>query len=804
MKILHARNRAINRRWEYPSWMNRGLICLFISTIFLPAIAMAELQQSIVLKTVNKPLKAVLEEIRLQTKVELIGDTYSLRDALPVTIDVKNTDLTKVLKDISKEQPVDITFHNNTIIVRNKSNSQSRPNSDKDQEGIVKGFVIDSLSGERLSGVNVSLVSSKIGGVTSGSGSFSIHYRSASDAILVTCVGYRTRSIPIRSVLRNSVIKLVQISNQIQETVIQHKNTQNVTIDLNRKRHMNLGQILEGSVPGVVLKPKITTKKEIIISNAGNANTGRFNNEREKFEYLKSIRSPVVDQYQTYEDYERDLLMNWSRFVNRGDAMALNQETTLGGIEIESRGGAIFPGSTKGMLILIDGFPQSDFPANMPMSNVESVEVIRDPEECIKYGQAGINGVVLIKTMAGKAGKPEIRFSSNIFLAQKPDISLKALELASSEQLLDFYDEQYQKKIFPFSFDDFPTNNVPYAYNLLYDRLKSKVTEEVFQSKWDSLKTINNRGQLQSLYQRRFMQQYNLGVSGSGKGILFNVNALHSRQKQETRGNENALLDLNSNTQFNFFKNKLDGNVFVRYKTGESRNPKTSGTIRAPYQLLFDANGNYIYDYSDTFREDLNADYVSKGLLDHGRNLYQDQILNFVQNNTKEYFATAKVNYQVSPHLKWMNSFLFQNTDYEGLTFTDLNSSEARQFYNTYTATSKANPLMPWLPLANKGILTGSRSKTMDARSGIAYDRALSKNHRLQAGISAWMSLSDYKADSTRTLYGIDKYGHGGDTLLIEGKKGTNLYREAIADDNLAMVYQSLDREDRNLKLVRI
>ena len=65
-------------------------------------------------------------------------------------------------------------------------------------------------------------------------------------------------------------------------------------------------------------------------------------------------------------------------------------------------------------LFVIDGFPVEDNTviSNLNMNDVESIEILKDAASASIYGSRGSNGVVLITTRMGKAGKAKVSFNT--------------------------------------------------------------------------------------------------------------------------------------------------------------------------------------------------------------------------------------------------------------------------------------------------------------------------------------------------------------------------------------------------------
>jgi TonB-linked SusC/RagA family outer membrane protein len=73
-------------------------------------------------------------------------------------------------------------------------------------------------------------------------------------------------------------------------------------------------------------------------------------------------------------------------------------------------------------LYVIDGFPSEDANANsINPSDIESIDVLKDASATAIYGARGSNGVVLITTKRGKAGKPQLSYNAYYGTQKSPD-----------------------------------------------------------------------------------------------------------------------------------------------------------------------------------------------------------------------------------------------------------------------------------------------------------------------------------------------------------------------------------------------
>ena len=97
-----------------------------------------------------------------------------------------------------------------------------------------------------------------------------------------------------------------------------------------------------------------------------------------------------------------------------------------GAFKIRIRGGTSINASSDPIFV-IDGFVGGVLP---PPEDIESIEVLKDASATAIYGSRGANGVVMVTTKQGKAGKPRIEFNSS-YSAQN---EINRLQLLDADQ----------------------------------------------------------------------------------------------------------------------------------------------------------------------------------------------------------------------------------------------------------------------------------------------------------------------------------------------------------------------------------
>lgn len=111
-----------------------------------------------------------------------------------------------------------------------------------------------------------------------------------------------------------------------------------------------------------------------------------------------------------------------------------------GAISVRIRGTNSIRGSNE-PLYVIDGFPTSGSnPTILNNLDIESIEVLKDASATSIYGSRGANGVVLITTKSGKAGKTRVHIESNYGIQS----IRKKMEMMNAREYLEFYNMAWE------------------------------------------------------------------------------------------------------------------------------------------------------------------------------------------------------------------------------------------------------------------------------------------------------------------------------------------------------------------------
>ena len=253
----------------------------------------------------------------------------------------------------------------------------------------IKGVVSD-VNGEPLIGVSVFVDGTTTGTVTGVDGSYALHVDSAKGKTLVfSMIGMATKEV----VIGNSTIidvRLNEDTNFLDETVV-----------------IGYATVKRRDLMGSVTSVSNDVLTQVPVASVGEALSGK----------MAGVQVTATE----------------------GDPDAE--------IKIRVRGGGSITQDAS-PLYIVDGFPVSSI-SDIPASDIQSIDVLKDAFSTAIYGSRGANGVVLVTTKAGASGK--ISVSYNAYWGQKTMANPGAIQTGSP---YDFVQNQYELAVLRDRVDD--------------------------------------------------------------------------------------------------------------------------------------------------------------------------------------------------------------------------------------------------------------------------------------------------------------------------------------------------------------
>lgn len=363
--------------------------------------------------------------------------------------------------------------------------------------------------------------------------------------------------------------------------------------------------------------------------------------------------------------------------------------------KIRIRGTASLNG-TQDPLWVLDGIPLegTDIPSTEEISDVENVRqssiaglnpadienitVLKDAAATAIYGARAANGVIVITTKRGKAGKPVINFSSRF--TYTPTLSMKRLNLLNSSEKvgleLDMIRNNYS-----------PDNSKGGVHNIL-----SKYNElSIFQKDgWGALSAgaqadINRLKTLNAdwndiLFRDAFNQEYNLNLSGGTEKVTYYTSFGYSKENGNVEGVGMDRFNLVGKTSYkvnrmlkfgvSLFANRRKTTSYLTDKYGMS-NPIYYSRQANPYFEMYDKDGNYNYDYNIQNNTDTDLGF---NILEERSNTSNESIIN-------SFSSIFDAELRFNDKLKLTSQLGYQLDKTSKEEIADWNSFTMRSFY---------------------------------------------------------------------------------------------------------------------------
>lgn len=219
--------------------------------------------QNVTISEHNVPLEKLLMDLKEQSGYNFLYNSPMLASARPVSISVTNSPIDEVLRLCFKDQPLDYTIKQKTIIIRQKDKPATPPAPPADIT--ISGRVTNDAN-EPLPGVSIGIKGTGRGTTSDASGNFVLHVRSENDTLLFTFIGFSPKEVVVGNRTRID-IKLSAENKSLGEVVVvgygqQTKATVTGAVaaiksaDIVRTKNENVTNMLTGKLAGVRIVQK--------------------------------------------------------------------------------------------------------------------------------------------------------------------------------------------------------------------------------------------------------------------------------------------------------------------------------------------------------------------------------------------------------------------------------------------------------------------------------------------------------------------------------------------------------------------
>lgn len=361
---------------------------LFLSLILVQMFSGASLAQTagkLNIEMKNTPIEAVLNKIERDTDYRFVYNKDIVNVGQTVSISVKEKNISEVLDVLFKNSPISYSISGRQIVLNKKSEKAAAT------KATISGVILDE-SGQPLPGVNIMEKGTTNGSISDLDGKYSVSV-SENATLVYSCIGYIDQTLSAKD-SETAKVTLLEDSEMLEETVV-----------------VGYGTMKRSMVANAISKVKVDDSN------------------------MRQVTSPVE-------------LLN-------GRVAGVNISTgsgNLGSGERMTIRGASSISAGNEPLYVVDGIPITNTAANLTdfgedmsalsvlnLSDIESIEILKDAASAAIYGSRATNGVVIITTKSGREGKTNVRVNVNTGVSQFPNVG--KIEMADSKLYLEAYND---------------------------------------------------------------------------------------------------------------------------------------------------------------------------------------------------------------------------------------------------------------------------------------------------------------------------------------------------------------------------
>lgn len=463
----------------------------------------------------------------------------------------------------------------------------------------IKGVVTDE-KGETIPGVNIVIKGSPGKGTTTDfDGNYSMQ-ANPSDVLVITYIGFETQEIKVGN---KNTINVV-----LKETSLQIKELEVVAVGYGDVRRKDLtGSIAKADMDEILKAP---------VNNVAQALGGRIAGVQ-----VSSADGGLGDNF-----------------------------------SITIRGAGSLTQSTE-PLYVIDGFPlESSNMGSLNPKDIKSIDVLKDASATAIYGSRGANGVVIITTKSGSAGKPRIEYNGSFSLSNiaKRQPMLSGYEFVKLQEEVETYRPYFEK-----------------SYIVDRNSIEEYKNERVYD--WQD-----------AIYRQAFSQDHHVSLSGKQGDLQYGVSGAFVNQDGVIISSNLEKYQGRVTLDQKMFDNKLrirvisDASRVVR----NGQDP-TGGTNSMSHALMYSVWG---YRPVSPFGTDLLKELMDDTL----DTLSDDYRFNPLFTARNEYKKTTSDNFSVNTMLEYE---IIKNLKFKTTGSYRMTSYINEQFNNSKTKTGFNHPL---------------------------------------------------------------------------------------------------------------
>jgi len=362
---MYLKHRAASLAVRGRSLSKTLLVMKFTALFLLVAclqVSAKTYSQKLTLSEKKIPLQRLFNKISAQTGLSVIYDVSLIEDALPVDIAVKDLPLEDVLDICLKQQNLTYMIDSKTIIIKRKT-KEEKSVAVIEKLPLPPPRVTGTVTDEKnvpLAAVSVTVKGTGRGTSTNEKGVFTIE-AATGETLDFSIVGFKPSSITLTTATSLSIVLQPDVSN-LNDIVV-----------------VGYGTARKKDVTGAVSSIGAKDFTEGLVTNP-----------------MDQIQGKVPGLVITKPDGD----------PNAPVVIRLRGQTSLTG--------------GQSPLLVVDGVILDDVNqiSNIPAADILSYDVLKDASATSIYGSRGANGVVIINTRKGRAGRTQVDYAGYVSLSK--------------------------------------------------------------------------------------------------------------------------------------------------------------------------------------------------------------------------------------------------------------------------------------------------------------------------------------------------------------------------------------------------
>lgn len=398
----------------------------------------------------------------------------------------------------------------------------------------------------------------------------------------------------------------------------------------------------------------------------------------------------------------------------------------------EIRGVSTLSG-TKTPLYVVDGIPYEGSLDAINPADIVNVTVLKDATAASIYGARSANGVIVISTRMGAAGKIRANYSGSVKFTPLP--SRDYLNLTSSREMVDFQKELFG--LYHNSYDPTSNRSMNEVYQLLYENEAGNISDGDLENQLDVYRNRDKYNQVKDEYLRSasVTHQHNLSFSGGSDIYKYSLSANYQGSAPYEKEQLTHRVGFNFRNQFDFFKwlrvdvGLLNSNVSQDYDNGfAGYSYLNSG---ASYRVLRNEDGTPAQWYKNKSQVEINR-LNSIGLQDETY-IPLNELKNRHYNYDEDYTnlnlgATFKIIKGLSLDLRYQT----ERTKKYSKQYSSKEAIDVKSQINDATVIDKEGKVTNYIPLGGQVRETWNKNNSYTMRAQLNYNRDFTDKHSVQ------------------------------------------------------------------------